>query len=131
MPTVLELCEIPISGDLDLEGSSLVPLLEGDAEGPRPLAITATTTNVDGGWVHTRAPAVTDGEWKLLVDEGDGDGGPGLYRIADDPGESVNLIAEARDEAQRIHAKMLEWLAAHDATPAALERLSAERVGLD
>ena len=131
MPTVLELCGIPAPSDVDLEGSSLVPLLEGDAKGPRPLAITATTTNVDGGWVHTLAPAVTDGEWKLLVDEGDGDGGPGLYRVADDPGESVNLIAEARDEAQRIHAAMLEWLAAHDATLGTLERLSAGRVGLD
>lgn len=131
MPTVLELCDIPAPSGVELEGSSLVPLLEGDAKGPRPLAITATTTNVDGGWVHTRAPAVTDGEWKLLVDEGDGDGGPGLYRVADDPGESVNLIAEARDEAQRIHSAMLAWLEAHDATPETLERLSAERVGLD
>ena len=73
---------------------------------------------------------MTAGEWKLLVDEGDGDGGPGLYRIADDPVEAVKLIDSDRDEARRIHAAMLEWLAAHDATPATLERLSAERVGL-
>ena len=73
---------------------------------------------------------MTDGEWKLLVDEGDGDGGPELYRVADDPGEALNLIDSHRDEARRIHGAMLEWLAAHDATPATLERLSAGRVGL-
>ena len=33
MPTVLELCGIPAPGDVDLEGSSLIPLLEGDADG--------------------------------------------------------------------------------------------------
>ena len=130
MPTVLELCDVPVPSEMDLEGASLVPLLEGESDGPRSLAITATTADVGGGWVHTRAPAVTDGQWKLLVDESDGDGGPELYRIADDPGEAVNLIDSDRGEARRIHAAMLDWLAAHDATPAALERLSAERVGL-
>ena len=112
MPTVLELCDIPVPADVELEGASLVPMLEGDSAGPRPLAVTATTTNIGGGWVQSRRPAVTDGEWKLLLDEDDGAGEPELYRIADDPGETVNLIDSARDEARRIHAEMLEWLKA-------------------
>ena len=130
MPTVLELCDIPVPADVELEGASLVPMLEGDSAGPRPLAVTATTTNIDGSWVQSRRPAVTDGEWKLLLDEDDGAGEPELYRIADDPGETVNLIDSARDEARRIHAEMLEWLKAHEATPATIERLSPTRVSL-
>ena len=80
--------------------------------------------------MQSRRPAVTDGEWKLLLNEDDGAGEPELYRIADDPGETVNLIDSARDEARQIHAEMLEWLKAHEATPAMIERLSAARVGL-
>ena len=81
--------------------------------------------------MQTRRPAVTDGEWKLLLDEDDGAGEPELYRIADDPGETVNLIDGARDEARRIHSEMLEWLKAHEATPDDDRAAERARVGLD
>ena len=119
MPTVLELCGIPMPAEVELEGRQLGSTAQGRVgrglvrwQSPRRLPMWAAA-----GCIRAR-PAVTDGEWKLLVDEeATVTAEPELYRIADDPGESVNLIDSDREEARRIHAAMLDWLAAHEATP--------------
>jgi choline-sulfatase len=130
MPTILELCGVTAPPAAKIEGASLVSLLAGERQGPRPVAIT-TTTRTDGtDWVHCCRPAVTDGAWKLMLDEGPSAASAELYRVATDPGETVNVLVEERAEADRLHAAMQQWLQAHDAAPATVERLSAERVGL-
>lgn len=130
MPTVLELCGIEVPQCV--EGASLVPLLRGEtSDPPREINVTASTCHVAGqeGRVHCRMPAVTDGEWTLLLSEPPLPQPPHLYHQTD-PTEQHDLFAEHPDEARRLHAKMIEWLRAHDAPPEALERLSERNTGV-
>lgn len=129
LPTVLELCGIDLPQGTPIEGRSLVPWLTGEPDQPlREIAITTST-----GGVHCRRPTVTDGQWTLVLCEPAG-GRPGekprLYHVADDPVERVDVFAQHRGEARRLHTAMLAWLTAHDAPIEAIERLSAAHCGL-
>ena len=69
MPTVLDLCRIETPAEAEIEGVSLVPLLKGETtESPRETAVTAWTTRTqDASMMYCRRPAITDGEWTLIV----------------------------------------------------------------
>ena len=50
---------------------------------------------------------VRDGKWKLHEYFEDGD--LELYDLAEDPGESHNLLQQHPDKAAALHAKLLAW----------------------
>jgi len=130
MPTMLDLggVEIPET----VQGESLVPILRGERDESRPLAITSPTL------IHgTRAlqfSTITDGEWSLIypgtkLDLGEGAesrmvdsirrvhkaiykgaGGPELYHLPSDPKQETNVFPENRDAAARLHASHVDLL---------------------
>jgi len=133
MPTLLDLCGIPLPEGVKVEGSSLVPLLRGEtSEGPREVSITTWTlkTHHGLGVLRCRRPTVTDGEWMLLLSEPPDPGPPKLYHIAEDGGEECNVFSEHREIAQHLHRRMIEWLRDHGADASTLDRLSAAEVGI-
>ena len=133
MPTILDLCGIEVPEKARLEGMSLVPLLRGQTDAsPRGMAMTASTTRThhQRDLLHCRHPALTDGEWTLILREPPEPGPPLLYNTGNDPSHKNDLFSEGRDEAGRLHKMMLDFLRDHEATPATLDRLSAENVGL-
>jgi len=133
LPTVLDFCGIPAPAPARIEGTSLAPILRGETDAsPREIAVTASSsfTHHGQGFLHCRRPTVTDGTWTLVLRDPPEPGPPSLYLTAEDPAHERDVIAEHRDEGQRLHRMMLDFLHAHEAPAAALERLSAVNVGL-
>ncbi|MEM1448374.1 MAG: sulfatase [Planctomycetota bacterium] len=97
-PTLLELCDLPL--DPQFVGRSLVPLVRGEAERPRP---TLAHGNM---WAQPQTSWTSDG-WKLIVREGHP---PELYQVAMDPSERRSLAdAEpARLQAMRAELEAFE-----------------------
>jgi arylsulfatase A-like enzyme len=98
-PTLLELCELPPRDDL--EGASLVPLLENPtADWSRP----AVTTRDMG--TH----AVITEDWRYIRY---GNGNEELYDLSVDRNDWTNLAA--RSELASVKAELAAWLPASEA----------------
>jgi arylsulfatase A-like enzyme len=133
MPTLLDLCGIPAPETAEMEGSSLVPLLSGETpHGPRDVSITAWTLKTHHGpdTLYCRRPAVSDGEWTLLISEPPDPAPPKLYHVAEDGKQQNDVLAEHQEEARRLHRRLIQWLEDHGANASTLDRLSAARTGL-
>jgi arylsulfatase A-like enzyme len=119
MPTLMEILDFEIPPDLSysIEGRSLAPYLRGEPLPPRPFF-------AECGWcfhrpyvprrvsfdVPGRFRSVIVGEWKLIWTPGQtGDLKYELYDLADDPHETVNLIAEHPDQANKLIALLKRW----------------------
>ncbi len=109
-PTIRDLvapgAEIP-----GLEGQSLLPLLSGppppDAAERYPFAF----AEAGGGSPTTHYRTVEDERWKLVYHPALGER-PKLYELydlAEDPGETANLVTDNPDQARRLRAVLTEW----------------------
>ena len=95
MPTMLELAGVAAPADRKLDGVSLVPVIfEGKSLERRQLF-----------W---NGEAMRDGPWKLVVEE-KGFEGPGLFNLADDLGETVNLAEKQPRRLKRMLKATQEW----------------------
>ncbi len=124
MPTLLEICGLQIPEAV--EGRSLLPMMEGETGGPEPrLAVSTWTmpTHFSKELVFCRRPAVTNGEWTLILQEPPEPEPPELYRTKADPKEKTNLIGENLDRARRLHREMLAWLGKMGTPAEAIDRL--------
>jgi arylsulfatase A-like enzyme len=123
MPTLLDLCGLGVPGDV--EGRSLLPLMEERGESERRLAISTWTmpTHFSKELVFCRRPTVTDGEWTLVIQEPPDPEPPELYHTKTDPKEREDVINENVDQAKRLHREMLAWLQGMGTPPEAIDRL--------
>ncbi|MDA0336412.1 MAG: sulfatase-like hydrolase/transferase [bacterium] len=97
LPTMAEMCDVPMPDDRPIDGRSLTAVLQSDAAPPPHERL---------HWVHYDGTfAQREGRWKLLADPQQGNW---LSDLQADPGERENL-AEA--EPERVHA----MLRAHNA----------------
>ncbi len=104
MPTLAELggAEAPP----DIHGRSLLPLLRGEADKVRDLAVCSPPLPRDPDtlvWC-----TVTDGEWCLL-DPGSLDK-PQLFHLPSDPHQERDLFEEKREVAEDLHRRFLRFL---------------------
>jgi arylsulfatase A-like enzyme len=134
MPTVLELCGAPIPDGV--QGRSLAPLLRGEVETVRSVAISApclSAPNIQIPHPTSRA-SITDKEWTLIygsqvdrvqepevtamVDSllrqvktlEEGPIRPELFYLPNDPYCNKNVLADHPHEAQRLHAEFVRFL---------------------
>ncbi len=124
MPTVLDLCGMKIPEQV--EGRSLVPFMEGNRPEERDVAISTWTmpTHHSDDMVYCRRPAVTDGEWTLVLQEPPDPRPSRLYHVSEDPKEKVDLLGERPEIAKSLHSRMLNWLRDMGTPPSAIDRLS-------
>jgi arylsulfatase A-like enzyme len=110
-PTVTELAHIapPLAAsELDkVDGSSLLPLVRGEAQSLRPFAFAE----------NAFFQSAQDERWKLIVDVEKVQGKEGKYetRLFDlkaDPGEQRNLAAEQPVEVERMLNALRAWSSA-------------------
>ena len=131
LPTLLDLAGIEAPKQPVIEGVSLVPAMRGDDSPVRSTAITAWSIRLLGNnFVHSRHPAITDGEWTLMLFEPPEPQPPQLYHTKTDPGHERNVFDQHRAEAERLYADFIAFMKAHDANAATLERHKPECVGL-
>jgi choline-sulfatase len=109
-PTLLELASVRPSEELDMDGSTLVPLLEEGRAPERPDSVVAEYL-AEG--VTSPAVMVRRGRHKLIHCRGDPDQ---LYDLEDDPRELVNLAERPahRGLHRKLRAKVdARWDLAH------------------
>ena len=113
LPTVLEVVgnvsRPAVQASWPLDGTSLLPVLRGEALPARGLAWAYMTPNVTAGWGY----GYRYGRWKMVV------GGescrepdclrPMLYNLDDDLGERVDLAAAQPDVLNAMLANFSEW----------------------
>jgi choline-sulfatase len=97
LPTVLELVggKAPAAG----QGTSLAPSFSGKEVGTTYSYAETLFTNLNMGWAELRS--MRTNRWKYIRAPK-----PELYDLAQDPGESANVIAAHPAEAQELEAKL-------------------------
>ena len=113
-PTLLEITGTKPPADYTLDGESLVPLLKDPKSKLSREAVywhfpcyLQSYLREQGPFRTTPAGAVRMGDWKLI--EFFEDGRLELYNLADDLGETENLVEKQPEKAKELHAKMRQW----------------------
>ncbi|MDN5210571.1 sulfatase-like hydrolase/transferase [Fulvivirgaceae bacterium BMA12] len=102
LPTIAEWCEIKLPQDLQLDGRSLVPLINGDADGWPDRRIYSYKPNKD----LTRAGAVRDNNYRLVVDQNDN---LYLFNMTEDPGQKNNVAEKEPEVAESLKRAFDNW----------------------
>ncbi|MCZ6634198.1 MAG: sulfatase [bacterium] len=99
-----------------VEGNSLLPIVLGQSDTNREVAIT------HGAWVGGWSPdggrphgQVTDGEWSLLLENADPPNK--LFYLPSDPEQNNNRFESDTAEAHRLYQAFLDFLEAHGGPP--------------
>jgi len=104
MPTLVEMSGAePPEG---LHGRSLLPVLRGETDKVRDLAVSSPTLPTDPEYLVYST--ITDGEWALI--HGGARGKSELYHLRRDPSQAYNVIAEYSEVAQRLSEGYLALL---------------------
>jgi arylsulfatase len=111
VPTLLDYLGLAAEG---LDGTSLRPVIEADRPVHRLSFAMQGVTRV-----------VSDGKRKLTFDLATGR--TRLFDLAADPGERSDLVARRPEEARRLQAALLRWMASHEG-PAGESRRKAEEL---
>jgi arylsulfatase A-like enzyme len=112
-PTFMELAATSVPDEQLVDGTSMVPLLEGGNS--------EDLDNRDLFWHYPHygnqggepSSIIRRGEWKLIhyyEDERDE-----LYNLAEDPGEQNDVQAQGKDRAQQLRRRLDAWLKEVDA----------------
>ncbi len=122
-PTILDLCGLPLKPDQHVDGSSLVPLIEGNTIAERLLYWHYPHYDNQGG---EPSSLFRDGKWKLIHYYEDNH--DELYNLEDDPYEMNNLAKGEPDRTERMSKQLHDWLVSVDAKfPAPDPRFDAEK----
>ena len=105
LPTLADLCHIPLPDSLHLDGVSLLPLMKNsNAKWP---ARTICSIQNDGENRKTRGSARTD-QYRFVLDD---NGNQHLYNMLEDPAESNNLAATLPEITDSIFNLYKNWFA--------------------
>ena len=104
---------------------SLLPLLKG---GDKPVREQSVNCSAQG------LPSVRSGNWKLILGPGSGGWGKGgdqsqpvqLYNLADDIGETKNLVAAQSERVEKMKALLEKLIADGRSTPGAVQKNDVE-----
>lgn len=109
LPTVLDLCNIHTPENSQIEGRSLIPLLEGNDQGFRNRTLFFEWGR--GFPIPYRNFAAMKGGYKLVgnTDQQSGLEGFELFELSATPDESKNIITENREKAQIIKDELDKW----------------------
>jgi len=103
LPTLAECCGVDVPAGLD--GRSLLGAMEGDGALDRRLYWERDD------WERCQV-ALRDGDWKLVVNGRDYATDPAdvhLSNLADDPGESRNLVDEEPERVEELAGRLAAW----------------------
>lgn len=114
LPTILDACGVLVPADVQLDGRSLMPLLD-DAAAPWPDRTIVTQSHRGDTPVRYHHFMIRDQRWKLVHPSGferthfEGEPAFELYDMAADPLELDNVIAQHPDVAERLREAYDRW----------------------
>ncbi|MEO8678272.1 MAG: sulfatase-like hydrolase/transferase [Vicinamibacterales bacterium] len=103
-PTIIALLGLP---EMDLDGRSLVPVINGRPLDARPIYAESFAPLFDFGWAGLRS--VRDGGWKYIAAPK-----PELYDLSSDREESVNRVGADPQRASRLDTMAGRWPAPNE-----------------
>ena len=104
MPTLIDLCNLDIPGDLHNDGQNLVPLLTGEIkEWPDDRTIFVHNQRVDHA-VKDKEYQVLTKKWRLVKREKDE-----LYNIIEDPGQRHDIAGQQPDIVKDLYGRYQLW----------------------
>lgn len=119
-PTLLDLAGVEPPEDWTLDGESLLPVLDGESLGERPLIWhyphyvgSPPSVKYPDGMKQRPASAIRLGEWKLIYDYENGNSS--LFNVVRNPGEQRDVISFRPDTAARLLVRLKDYLAEVDA----------------
>ena len=101
VPTLLDLCQIPVPSALRFDGVSLKPLLE-DAQATWPDRILVTDSQRVKDPIKWKTSSVMTTRWRLI-------NGRELYDIQQDPGQQADVASQHPDVVHRLTAFYETW----------------------
>lgn len=104
-PTLLELAGVPIPAEADIDGKSLVPVLEGKTLDERPLYWHYPHYGNQGG---RPVSIMRQGDWKIIHYWEDGRNE--LYNLAQDIHEESDLSQQEPERTQTMSKTLFKWL---------------------
>jgi arylsulfatase A-like enzyme len=103
MPTVLDLCGVPVPAERSFHGKSLVPLIrEQESGGAWNERVISTDTQRVADPIKWRMSCVMKHDWRL-VDRDE------LYDLATDPAQETNVADEHPEVVDELRAAYEEW----------------------
>jgi arylsulfatase A-like enzyme/Tfp pilus assembly protein PilF len=102
LPTVLDLLALPAPAQLD--GASLVPLMNGDRTADRESYVETLVPYFNNAWAELRGVRTTEHKY-IRAPRSE------LYELEADPGETKNVLEERFDVAARFAKRLDEYLA--------------------
>jgi len=112
-PTILEMCNIHKSTQINFDGESFIPLLLERGKLKREAifwhfpAYLERYAGIKEPWRSTPAGAIRSGNWKLI--EFFEDGKLELYNLKEDIGEKNNLADLMPDKVKELHQMLVSW----------------------
>lgn len=109
LPTLLEVCGIPVRPGMDLDGMSLLPLIEGDLVSPDNRTLFHEWAR---GYIQPyRNVAVNRGRYKLVgnSDPGEGRSALELYDLEADPWETNDLSDRHPEIVEELASAFDDW----------------------
>lgn len=101
LPTLAELCNLTVSSELKLDGTSLVPILNGKKEELRKRTLIVHSQRIETPEKWRKSSVMTD-RWRLVNEKE-------LYDIQADPGQIKNVAAEYPGVVKYLTAEYEKW----------------------
>lgn len=103
LPTLIDLCQLKVSPELEFDGQSIVPLMEGNKEGfeDRTIFVNTQFSTDPVPWLRT---ALMHKNWRLVE-------GTELYDLISDPEQRINIADQHPEIMKELLAKYDDWWA--------------------
>lgn len=105
MPTLLDLCNIPLSNDNQVDGTSLKPVLTGQDAGHLKDRTVFVDTQREEFLIKWKQACVMTQQWRYLVVNGEEQ----LYDVQQDPGQKNNILASFPEVRSRLRTAYEHW----------------------
>jgi len=102
MPTILELCQVPLPAAHEVDGVSLVSAMQNEHEDFWEERITVTDSQRVPSPIKWKQSAVMKNSWRLI-------NGSQLYNVATDPGQQNDVAAENPVLVEELRAGYDRW----------------------
>ncbi|WDE96506.1 arylsulfatase [Lentisphaera profundi] len=107
MPTLMDMAGVQNSSDIQFDGRSILPNLQGKTQPSRSLIVHNMQLDTPQKFKEF---AVMDGDWRLVRTSWRGaDSGEMLFNLKNDPGQNIDVAKQFPEVQKRLHESYNQW----------------------